>query len=117
MSSAVAARIGRIGIWSAELRSGGDAEVAEAAAELDELGYGALWIPGEMKPDMPADLDRLLAATRTRQLPAASSISGWTRLLKSVPGGARFRRSMPSACCWVWASATAQPSAKPIASR
>lgn len=90
MSAAVTAQIGRIGIWSAELRSGGDAEVAEAAAELDALGFGALWIPGEMKPDMPADLDRLLAATRNTTIASgiiniwldpAAEVGAWWRAL------------------------------------
>jgi probable F420-dependent oxidoreductase len=38
--------LGPIGIWSSALRWGDAAEVAEAAAELEELGFGALWIPG-----------------------------------------------------------------------
>jgi probable F420-dependent oxidoreductase len=41
--------LGRYGIWSAALRGGGGsdgAEVADAARELEELGYGAVWIGG-----------------------------------------------------------------------
>src|SRR5580700_6528082 len=34
-----------IGIWSSQLRYGNPAESADAAAELDELGFRALWIP------------------------------------------------------------------------
>src|ERR1700759_1407279 len=34
-----------VGIWSSQLRYGNAAESADAAAELDELGYRALWIP------------------------------------------------------------------------
>ena len=33
------------GIWSAPLRYGDAGQAAEAAAELEELGYTALWIP------------------------------------------------------------------------
>jgi probable F420-dependent oxidoreductase len=33
------------GIWSAQLRYGDAGLIAEAAAELDDLGYSALWIP------------------------------------------------------------------------
>jgi probable F420-dependent oxidoreductase len=47
-----------------ELRFGDPGKVAEAAAELDDLGYGALWIPGAMGGDLLADTGRLLAATR-----------------------------------------------------
>ena len=88
--NAVVAQIGRIGIWSAELRHGDDAEVADAAAELDELGYGALWIPGEMTPNLPTDLDRLLAATRNTTVASgiiniwmdpASDVGAWWRAL------------------------------------
>jgi probable F420-dependent oxidoreductase len=36
----------RIGVWARELRFHPDtAEIADAATELDELGYSALWIP------------------------------------------------------------------------
>ncbi len=34
-----------IGIWSGELRYGDDGEKREAAAELEQLGYTAAWIP------------------------------------------------------------------------
>lgn len=56
--------IGKVGIWSLELRFGDKAESSEAAAELDELGYGALWIPGGIDSGAPADVERLLGATR-----------------------------------------------------
>jgi len=57
-------RLGRIGIWSLELRFGDPSEGVEAAAELDELGFGAIWIPGGVGGDVLGDVDRLLAATR-----------------------------------------------------
>lgn len=56
--------IGKVGIWSLELRFGDKGESNEAAAELDELGYGALWIPGGIDSGAPVDVERLLAATR-----------------------------------------------------
>ena len=56
--------IGKVGIWSLELRFGDRGESSEAAAELDELGYGALWIPGGIDSGAPADVERLLATTR-----------------------------------------------------
>lgn len=56
--------IGKIGIWSVELRSGDAGEVREAAAELDELGWGALWIPGLGGNDALSVAERLLAATK-----------------------------------------------------
>ena len=56
-------RLGRIGVWSIELRFGDPLVAAEAAAELDALGYGALWFPGGHGGDITGDIDRLLAAT------------------------------------------------------
>jgi probable F420-dependent oxidoreductase len=37
--------VGRVGIWTAQLDLHPAARAREAAAELDELGFGALWIP------------------------------------------------------------------------
>src|SRR3954447_26464138 len=57
--------IGRIGIWSGELRRHPDpGELAEAAAELEQLGYSALWFPGGQGGDVFGAARRLLAATR-----------------------------------------------------
>jgi probable F420-dependent oxidoreductase len=52
-----------IGVWSAGLRFGDRAEAADAAAELDELGYAALWIPDVGGPVFDA-VERLLRATK-----------------------------------------------------
>lgn len=52
-----------VGIWDPRLRSEDVAEVREWAAELEELGYGALWIP-DIGGDVFGALDVLLAATR-----------------------------------------------------
>jgi probable F420-dependent oxidoreductase len=46
------------------LRFGDPAQVGEAAAELEELGYTALWIP-DVGGDVFRAVDRLLAATRS----------------------------------------------------
>lgn len=69
-------RIGRIGVWSMELRFGDPGEIAEAAAELDELGYGAIWFPGGIGGDVTGDFDRLLAATRRATI-ATGIINVW----------------------------------------
>lgn len=53
-----------VGIWSLELRFGDPVEAGEAAAELDELGYSALWFPGGIGGDLLGDASRLLGATR-----------------------------------------------------
>lgn len=59
-------RLGRVGIWSGELRDLPDrAAAADAATELEELGYGALFIPGRAGGDVLAAADTLLAGTRS----------------------------------------------------
>jgi probable F420-dependent oxidoreductase len=52
------------GIWSGHLRYGDAAVAAEAAAELDALGYAAIWIP-DVGGDVFGAVDNLLGATRT----------------------------------------------------
>jgi len=61
------AAIGKVGLWSLELRFGDKVQGSEAAAELDELGYGALWIPGGIEPGAQADCRKQVerAATLT----------------------------------------------------
>jgi probable F420-dependent oxidoreductase len=51
------------GIWSAGLRYGDRAEAAEAAAELEELGYSALWIP-DVGGNVFGAVERLMATTK-----------------------------------------------------
>ena len=50
------------GIWSSTLRYGDPAKSAEAAAELEELGYSALWLP-DVGGDLFGSMRNLLAAT------------------------------------------------------
>lgn len=51
------------GIWSSNLRYGDAAEAAESAAELESLGYSALWVP-DVAGDLFGALENLLAATK-----------------------------------------------------
>lgn len=64
--------MGKVGIWSIELRFGDPGEIAEAAAELDDLGFAAIWIPGGHGGDLAGDCMRLLKATK--QLTVATGI-------------------------------------------
>lgn len=64
-----------VGIWSQQLRYGDPAEGADAAAELEELGFGALWIPDVGGPTFEA-VGRLLAATR-RVVVATGILNLW----------------------------------------
>ncbi|HKV17886.1 MAG TPA: LLM class F420-dependent oxidoreductase [Mycobacterium sp.] len=52
-----------VGIWSHQLRYGDRAESADAAAELEELGYTALWIPDVGRTPVLDSVDHLLSAT------------------------------------------------------
>ena len=53
-----------IGVWSGVLRSADVHETAAAAAELEALGYSALWIP-DVGGDVFGAVGNLLAATTT----------------------------------------------------
>jgi probable F420-dependent oxidoreductase len=64
-----------VGIWSSQLRYGDPAEIADAAAELDELGFTALWIPDVGGPVFDA-VGRLLAAT-ARTVIATGILNLW----------------------------------------
>lgn len=52
-----------VGIWSSQLRYGDQGEATEAAAELEELGFTALWIPDVGGPVLDS-VDQLLSATK-----------------------------------------------------
>jgi probable F420-dependent oxidoreductase len=52
-----------VGVWSSQLRYGNPDEAAEAAAELDDLGFTALWIPDAGGPVLDS-VDLLLASTK-----------------------------------------------------
>jgi len=75
--------LGRVGIWSLELRFGDPGVSAEVAAELDELGYGALWIPGGIDDAVLGDVDRLLSAA-PRIAIATGIINVWKQQAEDV---------------------------------
>jgi len=52
-----------VGIWSSQLRYGNATESAEAASELEELGFTALWIPDVGGPVLDS-VGNLLASTK-----------------------------------------------------
>jgi probable F420-dependent oxidoreductase len=52
-----------VGVWSSQLRYGDAGEASEAAAELDELGFTALWIPDVGGPVLDS-VGQLLASTK-----------------------------------------------------
>jgi probable F420-dependent oxidoreductase len=64
--------LGKVGVWASGLRLSESPAVSEAAAELEELGYGAAWVPGIMLPNNVAALKPVLSATR--ELVAATGV-------------------------------------------
>jgi probable F420-dependent oxidoreductase len=78
-------QMGRLGIWSMELRFGDPGASAETAAELEELGYGALWIPGGIDDAVLGDVERLLSATRTLAI-GTGIINVWKQPPEDVAG-------------------------------
>jgi probable F420-dependent oxidoreductase len=57
-------RLAGTGIWSSQLRYGDPGEAASLAAELEGLGYTALWVP-DVGGDLFTPLGNLLGATTT----------------------------------------------------
>ena len=68
--------IGQVGIWSLELRFWDRAEALEATAELDELGFGAIWVPGGIDDGVLGDIEQLLGASR-RTVIASGIVNIW----------------------------------------
>jgi probable F420-dependent oxidoreductase len=76
-------RTGLIGIWSGGLRDGDPQEVAEAAAELEGLGFGTIWVPGRAPDGLEERLRLLLGATE-RITVATGIVSIWTHPAKAT---------------------------------
>ncbi|MEU7888091.1 TIGR03620 family F420-dependent LLM class oxidoreductase [Microbispora bryophytorum] len=79
-------QLGQTGIWSIELRMADPHEIGDAAAELDELGWGALWIPGLGGGDILGDSERLLRATRNTMV-AVGVASIWRHQAADMAAG------------------------------
>ena len=86
---AVAERIGRIGVWSFAFDRMTAADARRAAARIEEMGAGALWIPESLvSKELFAHAATLLAATE--RLPVASGIASiWARDPVAMQNGGR----------------------------
>jgi probable F420-dependent oxidoreductase len=82
--STEAIHIGRLGIRAWQLSDADAAEAADAAAELEDLGFGALWIRAN---GFFERAETLLAATRSIVV-ASSVISIWQRTAPEVSAAA-----------------------------
>jgi probable F420-dependent oxidoreductase len=67
--------LGSVGVWSGTLRQDRP-EVREAAAELEELGYGTIWFPGGEPAGLADAIQRLLESTR-KAVVATGIVSVW----------------------------------------
>ena len=70
------------GVWSPELRYGDPAEIADLAAELEVLGFSALWIP-DVGGDVLGSLGVLLDAT-TSAVIATGILNIWLHTAADV---------------------------------
>jgi probable F420-dependent oxidoreductase len=70
--------IGRVGIWSMALEAQPLFVAREAVAELDELGFPALWLPEALGKEVMSHAALLLAATR-RMVVATGIANLWAR--------------------------------------
>jgi len=73
--------VGRVGIWTAQLDLQPAARAREAAAELDELGFGALWLPEAVGREPISHAAVLLDATE--RLVVASGVAS---IFSRLPG-------------------------------
>ncbi|MFK4149452.1 LLM class F420-dependent oxidoreductase [Streptomyces sp. NPDC004065] len=88
--------VGRYGVWSIGLRSedpGRRGEIGEAAAELEELGFGAAWLGGSSAAPNAAPLlaatSRLAVGTSIQSIwqhDAEASAAGFAELEAAYPG-------------------------------
>jgi probable F420-dependent oxidoreductase len=78
--------IGRVGLWTFQLDLQPAAAAGEAAAELEELGYPALWVPEAVGREALVNSALLLAATR-RMVIATGIASIWARDAMTMAAG------------------------------
>ncbi|MFF4490873.1 LLM class F420-dependent oxidoreductase [Streptomyces sp. NPDC001544] len=96
MSDALKQAIGRYGVWSVGLRAEDPArrgELAEAAGELQELGYGAVWLGGSSAAHHAVPLlegtDRLVVGTSIQSIwdyEADASAAAFAEVEAAHPG-------------------------------
>jgi probable F420-dependent oxidoreductase len=68
--------LGTVGIWSISFRGKEPSAIADAAAELEDLGYPALWVPGARGGALFDDLTAALGAT-SRLVLATGIVNIW----------------------------------------
>ena len=86
-------KAGKIGVWASDFRFGDPGFVSDAAAELEALGYGAIWFPGGRGGDLLARVELVLDATR-HCVVATGILNIWMHQPAEV--GAWWRRLEPA---------------------
>jgi probable F420-dependent oxidoreductase len=82
-----------IGIWTGALDMVPTSEAQQLAAELEELGYGAIWLPEVAGRDVMVHLARLLSGTE-RLVGATGIASIWARDAVAMTGGVKCLTEM-----------------------
>ena len=69
--------LGLFGVWSGALRNGERGAVLDAAAEVEDLGYGTIWFPAGQHEGLAEHITSLLQRTR-RVVVATGIVNIWT---------------------------------------
>lgn len=89
LADAARERIGRVGVWFGALSMAPAAEEREVVAELEELGYGALWI-GEAARNKEALAHSAILLAASSRIAVATGIANiWVRDATAAANGAR----------------------------
>jgi probable F420-dependent oxidoreductase len=88
--------VGRVGLWTAALDAQPRTRAQEVAAEIEELGYGAIWIPEAVGRDplvhaalLLSGTERVSLATGIASIHARDPVamnSGWKTVSEAFPG-------------------------------
>ena len=89
MDAAASLRSTRTGLWTAALESQPGPRAQEVASELDELGFGSLWLPEAYGREAFTGAQALLAATR-RLVVGTGIASIYARGAMAANGAARL---------------------------
>ena len=90
--------LGRIGIWTYHLNFQPASKVREVVAELEELGYGALWV-GEAAYREPLTNAGFLLSATNRMVIATGIANIWARDPFTMTAANFLERSAHSASC------------------
>lgn len=95
-TASLTSSLGPLGIWTFHLDTQPMARSQETAAELEELGFGALWVPEAVAREPLASTALLLAGTRSITVAtgvasmhartATTMNAGWRTLSEAFPG-------------------------------